>query len=125
MKYLVLLGCLAVFHAASGLECYSCDTETCKNDMKEWGKNKCGGSADTTLEPACQKIVFKDKDGKEVVNRKCATVPKTGEAPCPTTPQGATDVKCPVCKTDLCNTAASVQYSFAAAATVFFAFLFM
>ncbi|CAH1106558.1 unnamed protein product [Psylliodes chrysocephalus] len=92
--------------------------------MKQWEKNKCGGSADTNQEAVCQKWVYKDKDGKEMVSRRCATAPKSGEAPaCPNGPQGATDAKCPVCKTDLCNSASSVNFSLAAVASILLAFL--
>ncbi|XP_056639632.1 uncharacterized protein LOC130894105 [Diorhabda carinulata] len=122
-KLVILFACFAVFNAVSALDCYTCDTETCKKEMKLWDKFTCGKVADQSLEAVCQKVVFKDKDGKEGVQRKCVTVPKTGnDNNCPTIP-GATDIKCTVCKTDLCNSAATVKFSLTAVVGIFLAFL--
>jgi len=122
-KLVILLACIATFHAVSALECYSCDNETCKKDMKQWEKSTCGKIADPNQEAVCQKLTYKDKDGKENVSRKCATVPKTGEHKCPVVPEASTDIKCPVCKTELCNSASTVQFSFVAVASVLLGFL--
>ncbi|KAG5860734.1 hypothetical protein JTB14_018239, partial [Gonioctena quinquepunctata] len=61
--------------------------------------------------------------GNKIVKRNCGQAPKSGaEVACPVMP-GVTDMKCPVCKTDLCNSASSINLSFTAVAGIVLALL--
>ncbi|XP_023021841.1 uncharacterized protein [Leptinotarsa decemlineata] len=110
-KLVIILACVALFHAVAALECYTCDGDQCKEAQEKWQKGTCGKSADPNHEPVCQKVSYKDKAGKDMIKRSCALAPKTGDIICPTI-DGATDVKCPTCKVDLCNSASNISLSF-------------
>ncbi|XP_072392954.1 uncharacterized protein [Diabrotica undecimpunctata] len=122
-KLVILLACVAVFNAVSALECYSCSDDGCKKDMKDWQKITCGNPADQNQIAVCQKTTYKGKDGKEHLDRRCSTAPKSGEAQCPSSinKSEVTDLKCPSCKSDLCNSATNINLSLTALAAVVFA----
>ncbi|XP_050513280.1 uncharacterized protein LOC126888888 [Diabrotica virgifera virgifera] len=122
-KLVILLACVAVFNAVSALDCYTCTDDACKKDVKEMQKVTCGKPADQNQESVCQKVTYKGKDGKEHIERKCAYAPKNGEAQCPASINKAdvTDLKCPSCKADLCNSATTINFSLTAFAAVVFA----
>ncbi|CAH1116157.1 unnamed protein product [Phaedon cochleariae] len=118
-KALVLMFvCVALLQVATALKCYNCDKDQCKEDMKTWTTVECGKSADPTQEAVCLKTSYKDAGGNKVVSRKCALAPqKSTEITCPVI-DGAKDVKCPICKADLCNSANSISLSLTAFAGI-------
>ncbi|KAG5868436.1 hypothetical protein JTB14_030080 [Gonioctena quinquepunctata] len=118
-KFVILFVCLAVFQAASALECYTC--VNCQGEMKTWPKSTCGASG---VQPpagydfACAVIEYKDKiTHKNAVDRKCVNAEKkNGKLTfnCPTANGEPIKDQCPVCQKDLCNSASSIKFSFVA-----------
>ncbi|XP_050513279.1 uncharacterized protein LOC126888887 [Diabrotica virgifera virgifera] len=109
----------------SALECYSCDEENCKKESNHWQTVKCDKPADQNQEPVCQKLTYKSRGGIEQIQRKCAFALKNQDAPCPAIlhQNEATELKCPTCKTNLCNSAITINFSLTALSATIFAIL--
>nr|CAI5855626.1 unnamed protein product [Callosobruchus analis] len=124
-KFFVLLACVGLFQVAYGLQCYTCTGDNCesKSNMEHWQKPTCGKSNDPKMEPACMKHVYKDKAGKEMVERGCHLVPISGDFTCPRIGE-TTTVSCITCKADLCNSAQSVKFNIFAVVGVICSFFF-
>ncbi|XP_023311981.1 uncharacterized protein LOC111692295 [Anoplophora glabripennis] len=117
MQKIVLLLCFAILHTASALECFFCWGPTCETETKTWNKGTCGAftSLPANYQVACLKLSFKDKTTqKMVVERRC-TVADLKDGKLSYNCQNAGDQPiCPVCQTDLCNSAKSISFGFVA-----------
>ncbi|CAG9856271.1 unnamed protein product [Phyllotreta striolata] len=121
-KLVIVFVCLAVFEIASALQCYKCDN--CQGSSSSWEKSTCGSSSTTipaNNDWACVRINYKDRlTYKDAVQRKCVLAEKRNgqlHFGCPTS-QGEPS-SCPICQTDLCNSATGVRtVGFVAVASV-------
>ncbi|KAJ8971315.1 hypothetical protein NQ314_000757, partial [Rhamnusium bicolor] len=115
------------FFSASALECYSCTGPECEKEIKTLEKRQCGKSAPPPAgyQYGCLKLSYKDRaTQKTMISRKCVTTEvKDGEANfhCPVTE--GDPINCPVCLTDLCNSASRINFSLLAVTGVILAFV--
>ncbi|XP_072394848.1 uncharacterized protein [Diabrotica undecimpunctata] len=118
-KFVVLLTCLAFISYATALECYYCSN--CQGSPSSWQKNPCGNiPSPPGTEFACSKVEYKSKTTyKDAVDRGCVSAEKKNGKllyNCPT--KNGEPISCPVCQSDLCNSAPSIKFSFVALASV-------
>ncbi|XP_057656676.1 uncharacterized protein LOC130894104 [Diorhabda carinulata] len=114
-KFVIIFACLALFEAASALQCYKCDN--CQGSPSSWEKINCGNAQSNVppfTEHACATIKYKDRvTYKDAVQKKCVLAEKKNgklSFNCPTSMGEPSE--CPVCQTDLCNSATTIKYSF-------------
>ncbi|XP_018571669.1 uncharacterized protein LOC108911262 [Anoplophora glabripennis] len=115
MQKIVLLLCFAILHTASALKCFYCkDPTTCGTDIETWYETACANSAQpTSYQPACLRLSYKDKTTQEMmVIRKCALVELKDGKPSYDCQSFGDEAECPLCQTDLCNSAKSISFSF-------------
>nr|XP_023021837.1 uncharacterized protein LOC111510180 [Leptinotarsa decemlineata] len=122
-KIVILFVCVAVMQVASALQCYNC--VNCQGDMKTWPKQACGSSGVSPpagYEYACATVEYKDRTTyKTAVDRLCVSAEKKNGKlmfKCPTSKGEPLKDDCPVCQTDLCNSSASIKFSFVALSCV-------
>ncbi|XP_018571666.1 uncharacterized protein LOC108911260 [Anoplophora glabripennis] len=110
--------CVAILQIASALECFSCKGPTCETETKTWDKKTCGTSGvslPANAQHACLKLSYKDRTTQKMMVERGCTIANLKDGKLSHNCQNAGDQPvCPVCQTDLCNSAKSISFSFVA-----------
>jgi hypothetical protein len=115
-KIVYLFAFVALIQVAAAINCYSCDKNSCQNEMSKWQTLECAkNTASPSLVGGCLKQVYTDKaTNKEVTSRRCIVAEKKPDGTiihnCNDN-EGKTS-ECVVCTSDLCNPATSINFSF-------------